>query len=105
MSRIRFELLLANIHFSDNERAANGNRLSKIQPLQNLLILKFQKTFVPNKNVCIGETMIPFRGRLSFRQYIPGKRHKYGVKPFKCVRGKRLHPQSKNVFWKGTHSY
>jgi hypothetical protein len=30
MSRIRFELLLANIHFSDNEHADNGNRLCKI---------------------------------------------------------------------------
>lgn len=32
--------------------------------------------------------MVPFRGRLSFRQYIPGKRHKYGVKLFKlCTKG------------------
>jgi hypothetical protein len=48
MSRIRFERLLANLHFSDNERAANGNRLSKIRPLENLLIVKFQEAFVPN---------------------------------------------------------
>lgn len=27
--------------------------------------------------------MIPFRGRLKFRQYIPNKTHKYGVKFFK----------------------
>nr|CAH7716088.1 unnamed protein product [Callosobruchus chinensis] len=27
--------------------------------------------------------MLPFRGRLSFLQYIPGKRHKYAVKLFK----------------------
>jgi len=27
--------------------------------------------------------MVPFRGRLKFRQYIPGKSHKYGVKLFK----------------------
>lgn len=27
--------------------------------------------------------MIPFRGRLNFRQYIPGKRYKYDVKFFK----------------------
>lgn len=27
--------------------------------------------------------MIPFRGRLLFRQYIPDKRHKYGIKVFK----------------------
>ncbi|KAJ8947327.1 hypothetical protein NQ314_008629 [Rhamnusium bicolor] len=31
----------------------------------------------------IGESMIPWRGRLNFRQYIPSKSHKYGVKLFK----------------------
>lgn len=27
--------------------------------------------------------MVPFRGRLLFKQYIPGKSHKYGIKLFK----------------------
>lgn len=27
--------------------------------------------------------MVPFRGRLQFKQYLPGKSHKYGVKLFK----------------------
>ncbi|KAG5883710.1 hypothetical protein JTB14_012416 [Gonioctena quinquepunctata] len=31
----------------------------------------------------INESMIPWRGRLKFRQYIPTKSHKYGVKLFK----------------------
>lgn len=31
----------------------------------------------------IDETMIPFRSRLGFHQYLPGKAHKYGVKIFK----------------------
>ncbi|KAJ8953498.1 hypothetical protein NQ318_023619 [Aromia moschata] len=82
MSRIRFELLLSNIHFSNNESPSNS-RLDKIQTLVKLLVGKFQEAYVPNKTVCIDETMVPFRGRLSFRQYIPGKRHKYGVKIFK----------------------
>lgn len=42
----------------------------------------------PGESICIDETMVPFRGRLSFRQYIPGKRHKYGIKLFKlCAKG------------------
>lgn len=32
--------------------------------------------------------MGPFRDRLSFRQYIPGRRHKYGIQLFKlCMKG------------------
>src|ERR1044072_1412740 len=34
----------------------------------------------PGEAVSIDEAMILWRGRLAFRQYIPGKRHKYGVK-------------------------
>jgi hypothetical protein len=31
----------------------------------------------------IDESMVPFRGRLHFRQYIPNKTHKYGIKLYK----------------------
>ncbi|CAH1973228.1 unnamed protein product [Acanthoscelides obtectus] len=31
----------------------------------------------------IDESMVPFRGRLSFRQYVPNKTHRYGVKLYK----------------------
>ena len=34
-------------------------------------------------DLCIDETMVPFRGRVGFRQYVPGKRFKYGMKKFK----------------------
>jgi len=32
-------------------------------------------------------SMIAWRGRLGFRQYIPGKKHKFGVKVFKLCTG------------------
>lgn len=36
--------------------------------------------------MCIDESVIPFVGRLSFRQYIKNKRHRYGIKIFKlCI--------------------
>lgn len=31
----------------------------------------------------VDETMVPFRGRLIFRQYNPGKAAKYGIKLYK----------------------
>lgn len=30
--------------------------------------------------MAVDETMVPLRGRLEFKQYIPGKAHKYGIK-------------------------
>ena len=43
----------------------------------------FRKHFTANENICIDESMVPFRGRIIFRQYNKQKRHKYGVKLFK----------------------
>lgn len=34
-------------------------------------------------DIVIDETLVPWRGRLVFRQYIPNKAHKYGIKLFK----------------------
>lgn len=83
MSRNRFELILSVIHVSDNNNAPQNNRLYKIQPLVDMLVQKFNTVLIPEKKVCIDESMVPFRGRLLFRQYIANKRHRYGVKIFK----------------------
>lgn len=85
MSRNRFQLLLKMLHFNDNEGVVQ-NRLHKIDPLLKKLISSFQAAIIPEEDVCIDETLVPFRGRLSFRQYIKNKRHKFGIKLFKlCV--------------------
>lgn len=86
MSRNRFELILSNWHFSDNENADISNRLYKIKPLVDYISQKFQDCVTPSCNVCVDETLVPFRGRLAFLQYIKNKRHKFGVKLFKlCI--------------------
>ncbi|KAG8237441.1 hypothetical protein J437_LFUL016253 [Ladona fulva] len=61
----------------------NVNRLSKVKPLLDVICCNFKKTLTPGESVVIDESMIPWRGRLFFRQYIPGKAHKYGVKCYK----------------------
>ena len=83
LSRNRFQLLLNCFHFADNELVEESNRLAKIQPLIDLLTRNFQEIYVPGENFVIDETLIPWRGRLIFRQYIPNKTHRYGIKLFK----------------------
>lgn len=89
MSRNRFENLLSMFHTCDNESQANLNdRLRKISDVLNMLQSKFKEAYVPENVVCIDESNVPFRGRIHFRQYIPNKRHRYGIKVFKlCVAG------------------
>lgn len=83
MPRNRFQSILRVWHFADNADCMANDRLCKVRPLIDLLIAKFQNARIPGENLVVDETMVPFRGRLKFRQYIPGKSHRYGVKLFK----------------------
>ena len=83
MPRNRFEDILRFIHFSD-ENDDSAGRLKKIRDLATLFNKKFQQHRIPGENITIDESVVPFRGRLKFKQYLPGKAHKYGVKLYKA---------------------
>lgn len=83
MSRNRFEILLRMLHFSNNEEARENDRLWKISNLLSTLNANFAYHYTPGEFLCVDESMIPFRGRVIFRQYNKQKRHKYGIKLFK----------------------
>ena len=46
------------------------------------LFEKFQEIYTLSKNVCIDESLPPWKGRLHFKQYIPLKRPCFGTKLF-----------------------
>lgn len=87
LSRNRFEILLRTIHFADNNQAIAGDKLAKIKPLLEKLLKNYKDLYTPKEYVCVDETMLPYRGRLSIKQYIKSKRHKYGIKLFKLCSG------------------
>jgi hypothetical protein len=82
MSRDRYLLLLRLLHFSDNNNQPEGDRLYKIKPITDHLRTKFSEVFIPFQNLCIDESLTLFKGRLSFIQYIPSTRHRFGIKIF-----------------------
>lgn len=69
MARNRFELLLSVYHCGNNANANEDNRLYKIQDLVDILVSTFNFCYIPEKRVCIDESVVPFRGRIKFRQY------------------------------------
>ncbi|EPB78763.1 hypothetical protein ANCCEY_02153 [Ancylostoma ceylanicum] len=88
MPRNRFEKLITNLHFCDNSAYDGSDRLYKIAEFVSAFNKACQDSFRPGREVCIDESLVPFRGRIAFRQYIPGKRHRYGIKLFKlCTEG------------------
>ena len=79
MSRERFQAIMRFLHFGDRPEGAN-DRLAKIRLLVNHLNQNMAHLYIPPKNLALDESMMLWRGRLVFRQYIKNKRHKYGIK-------------------------
>lgn len=87
MSRDRFLLLLAFLHLNDNEkyipRGVEGHEpLFKLGPLYHRILTKFRSVYKPNQALAIDESMVAWRGNLSFRVYSPDKPVKYGLKAY-----------------------
>ena len=85
MSSRRFELILRFLHLNNSETQpqrgeAGFDKLYKIRPLLNKLLVAFKDSYTPTQFLSIDESMISFKGRLSFLQYLPKKPHKWGMK-------------------------
>lgn len=83
MSRDRFLLLLRALHFVDLHDSINKkDSLRKIRPIVDHMKQTFKRSFGPFENICIDESLLLFKGRIFFKQYIPSKRHRFGIKFF-----------------------
>lgn len=85
MSSRRFELLLKFLHLNDREtqpkRGDPGHdKLYKVRPFVELIVENFKSCYQPNQHISIDESIISYKGRLSFIQYLPRKSHKWGLK-------------------------
>ena len=91
------------MHLYDNETpevAGQRDKLKKIRWYHDYLNKKFPYNFIPNENATIDESMIKFKGRLSFRQYLPAKPTKWGGKAVEFGRQCHwLHAQIPSLYW------
>ncbi|XP_047370484.1 piggyBac transposable element-derived protein 4-like [Vespa velutina] len=83
MKRDRFLSILKDLHFADNETCTLEDPLYKIRNFMKYMLSTFKNTVKLGKTVVIDESMILWRGRLRFRRYVKGKRHKYRIKLYK----------------------
>ena len=86
MPRNRFQLIFEFFHFNDNSNYSpqdpNRDRLFKIHPVLDYLMDKFNSVYTPDKHIAIDEELLLWKGRLGFKQYIPNKRARFGIKMF-----------------------
>lgn len=86
MSLKMFKRIHGCIRFDDREERiaiASTSVCDKLAPIRNVYERwnkNLKAVFTPGKNVTVDEQLVPFRGRCPFRQYIPSKPAKYGIK-------------------------
>ena len=89
MPRDRFLALLAFWHIADNTQmpardSPEHDKMFKARTFFDHLCNKFQECYYPERNLAVDESMMPWRGRVSFRQFIPSKPIRYGMKLYCC---------------------
>lgn len=85
MTRTRFERISRYFHMKDTSnnlpRGQPGHdKLCHIRPVLDTLTTTCLDNYRPHNEQSIDEGMIAFKGRLSFKQYLPAKPTKFGIK-------------------------
>ncbi|XP_029341493.1 piggyBac transposable element-derived protein 4-like [Acyrthosiphon pisum] len=97
----RFRFLVRNLRFDDFTNRSERSEIDKLAPIRELfevLVQNFQNNFIPTEYLTLDEQLIAFRGRCSFRQYIPNKPARYGIKIFALVDVKNAYTFNLEVY-------
>ena len=84
MKRDRFSLLLRFLHLNEYKKKGEPGHdaLFKLRPFLTPLITNFQIAYTLNRELSVDESIIGFKGRLGFIQYMPKKPTKWGMKAY-----------------------
>ena len=64
----------------DNAKDDKTDKLYKVRFLLDHLKSHFSANFIPNGNFTVDESMVKWKGRLSWRQFMPNKPIRFGIK-------------------------
>lgn len=82
MSRDRYFQILSMLHLCNNNDQVRGDRLFKLKMVTNEVQKNFRDAMLPFSDIVIDESLVLWKGRLSFKQFIKTKRHRFGIKLF-----------------------
>ena len=103
MPRERFEALCRYIHLNDSTRMpgrddANHDPLYKLRPLVDMCQRNFKECYTPGRYLSVDEGMIKYKGRVYFRQYMPKKPVKYGIKVWMVAESKTGYVSNYDIY-------
>ena len=101
MSRTRFTIILKYLRFDNRATREERQTTDKLAPFRDFWIMfqaQLPKFYIPGTDLCVDEQLVPFRGRVGFRQYIPSKPAKYGMKIWWCFDADTSYPLKGDVY-------
>ena len=92
-TRDRFESLCRYLHMNDSQQQParddpSHDALYKVRPLLTMCERTFLEQYVPDRDLSIDEAMVKYKGRVFFRQYLPKKPVKWGIKVWMLAESK-----------------
>lgn len=87
MSKNRFLIILRFLHFVDNDYLdfnlhGHDRKTSKIAPILDHCNRKFKEMYVPEQHLSLDESLLLWKGRLSWIQCIRSKAARFGIKTY-----------------------
>lgn len=101
MSEMRFKELLRFCRFDNGVTRAERqmhDKLAAIRDLWEMFRATLCKAYKPGDDLTVDEQLVASRGRCNFRQYIPTKPGKYGIKIFWVCDSKTAYPLNAEVY-------
>jgi hypothetical protein len=101
MSIKRFKTLIRCLRFDDRTTRVERKKVERLAPIREVFekfVENCQKSYSVGENVTIDEMLPGFRGRCQFRQYIPSKPSKYGIKCFAIVDARMFYTLNTEIY-------
>lgn len=101
MSQQRFLFLLRCLRFDDLTTREARKQIDKLAPIRDIFdsfVQNCKSAYTIGENATIDEKLEAFRGRCGFKQYIPNKPNKYGIKIFALVDANMFYVSNLEVY-------
>jgi hypothetical protein len=101
MSRTRFREIMKYIRFDDKstrEQRLKEDKLAAFRDIWLMFTSQLPKFYIPGSDLCVDEQLVAYRGKCNFRQYIPSKPAKYGIKIWWCCDSATSYPLTGDIY-------
>lgn len=101
MCEKRFTLLLQCLRFDNGKSRDERRKIDKLAPIRAIFDVFVENSlaaYTTSEYVTIDEKLEAFRGRCSFRQFIPNKPAKYGIKIFALVDARTFYVSNQEIY-------